>query len=87
MAKCNRILPKEFIEWLSTTNFANKLKEKIGEYRISDEEGLGYPNVYWRLVRPNNKADVGPLHCDAWFWEINNNYNEKSGIKKGLKFG
>ena len=26
--KCNRILPKDFIEWLSTTNFANGLKEK-----------------------------------------------------------
>ena len=24
----------------------------------------------WRLVRPNSPTDVGPLHADAWFWDL-----------------
>lgn len=37
---------------------------------ISDEENLGYPNIYWRLVRPGSASDVGPVHADYWFWDL-----------------
>ena len=29
---------------------------------VSDEDNLGRPNIYWRLVRPGYAQDVGPLH-------------------------
>ena len=55
------------------------LKDKVfnifnlsdNEAFISDEENLGYPNFNWRLVRPNILGDVGPIHADKWFWDLN----------------
>ena len=38
---------------------------------ISDEESIGRPNYYWRLVRPHSTLDVGPPHRDEWFWALN----------------
>jgi len=37
---------------------------------ISDEERLGFPNIYWRCVRSDAASDVWGLHTDRWFWEI-----------------
>jgi hypothetical protein len=37
---------------------------------ISDEEDLGHPNIYWRLVRAGSATDVGPVHADHWFWDL-----------------
>ena len=28
------------------------------------------PSVHWRIVRPDHKEDVGPLHADGWFSEL-----------------
>ena len=30
-----------------------------------------HPDIFWRLVRPKKK-DVGSIHADIWFWDINN---------------
>ena len=46
----------------------------IKEPSLSDEDNLGWPNIYWRLVRPKEKGDVGPLHRDSWFWELNDDF-------------
>ena len=43
----------------------------FGKFSISDENKLGYGELVWRLVRPNKKDDVGPIHCDKWFWDLN----------------
>jgi hypothetical protein len=37
---------------------------------ITDEELLGYPNIYFRVVRPFGNTDVGGIHADKWFWEL-----------------
>jgi hypothetical protein len=37
---------------------------------ITDEENLGYPNVYIRVVRALHNEDVGPMHADKWFWDL-----------------
>lgn len=50
--------------------FRNHLSSLFRDFDISDEENIGYPNLYWRLVRPNVAADVGPAHRDSWFWSI-----------------
>ena len=39
---------------------------------ITDEDGLGYPNFYWRFVRSGRSSDVGSVHADRWFWDIRN---------------
>lgn len=40
------------------------------EILISDEESLGYENIYFRCVRPNQGSDVGEPHADKWFWDL-----------------
>ena len=42
------------------------------EFKISDEENIGYMNFYFRMVRSNSRSDVGGLHADKWFWDLNN---------------
>lgn len=70
--KTNRLLPlhlaAEFRCALAQSGFLSSL-DSTREF-ITDEEGLGYENVYWRLVRPNHPNDVGPVHADYWFWEL-----------------
>ena len=65
-----RILPENFVNWFLSTKYIKSLALEYGELEITDEEALGYPNIYWRITRPNQSRDVGPLHRDSWFWEI-----------------
>lgn len=68
--KKNRILSRQDYEAFLTSGFFQELKNEVGDLFISDEEEIGYPEIYWRLVRPTPHRDVGPLHADAWFWEL-----------------
>lgn len=68
--KRERILPKISVEQVLSLRFFSLLESELGSIRISDEEGLGYENIYWRLVRPDSFSDVGPLHADEWFWVL-----------------
>lgn len=84
--KPNRTLPQESLQKLMKSDFFSALKNQVdwymwGKTRISEkdgrtryyfEENIGYPEVYFRLVRPSPYSDIGPLHCDAWFWELGN---------------
>ena len=72
--KNSRILNKNFISWFQNSIFYSNLRSSFGLFDISDEESLGWPNVYWRLVRPRETADVGPIHRDSWFWELNQSF-------------
>ena len=73
-SKTTRVLPISFFNWFKKSVFCNTLRDIFGLFEISDEESLGWPNIYWRLVRPNEPSDIGPMHRDAWFWELNNNF-------------
>jgi hypothetical protein len=68
--KRSRILPAEAVATIRTTSLLRQLVGEFGEFAISDEDGIGWEEVYWRLVRPNAANDVGPLHADQWFWEL-----------------
>ena len=48
------------------------MTEELGEFEISDEEQLGWEEMVWRLVRPGQPSDVGPLHSDEWFVILEN---------------
>ena len=74
-SKKNRMLPDSFGAWFANTSLYLRLKKEFGEFIVSDEERLGYPNFYWRITRPNEPSDVGPLHRDSWFWELDKNYH------------
>ena len=67
--KVTRVLPREAVCVIRKMDFFKTLESLVGPFYISDEEYLGWENIYWRLVRPN-ECDVGSLHADRWFWEI-----------------
>ncbi len=68
--KRSRILPAEAVAAIRTTSFFRQLAAEFGEFAISDEDDIGWEEVYWRLVRPNAGGDIGPLHADQWFWKL-----------------
>ena len=75
-SKRSRILLPSFHDWILTTNFHNNLMDNFGIYVVSDEENLGWPNYYWRITRPMESKDIGPVHRDSWFWEINEHFQK-----------
>ena len=69
--KKSRILKKkQFNKIFSNTQIFKKLKKKYPEIQITDEENIGYENLYWRIVRPLPFVDIGPMHKDKWFWDL-----------------
>lgn len=76
--KKSRILPNDFLKAFTQTSFFKNLEEIFGNIQISDEEDLGFGNIYWRLVRPFQKGDIGPYHRDSWFWELNKKFPRPS---------
>lgn len=64
-----RVLGPSALKMIESTSFYQSLLNCFGQFQVSDEEKFGWPNMYWRLVRPGTN-DIGPLHADAWFWEL-----------------
>lgn len=67
--KSARVFGPMAVEQVEQLSFFKKLKQSLGDFLISDEEGFGWPGIYWRLVRPGN-SDIGPVHADKWFWDL-----------------
>lgn len=67
--KKNRLLSNESAKEV-TDIFRIFLSDIFRSFEVSDEERLGYGNIYFRLVRPYSASDVGPAHRDSWFWRI-----------------
>ena len=65
----SRVLSKSAVTAIKAMNFYKKLCEAYGAITIADEEGFGWENMLWRIVRPGN-TDCAPLHVDKWFWEL-----------------
>lgn len=54
----------------SIRSLMKELEKIFGEFKISDEENEGREEIFWRLVRPHQSSDIGPLHADGWFWDF-----------------
>jgi ectoine hydroxylase-related dioxygenase (phytanoyl-CoA dioxygenase family) len=35
---------------------------------------ISHDELNWRLVRPNQPSDIGPVHADKWFWDAGYGY-------------
>ncbi|MCH9633979.1 MAG: hypothetical protein S4CHLAM7_07130 [Chlamydiae bacterium] len=68
--KKNRIFPSTYTSQIKEFPFFKKLTKIFGPFKIANEEGIYAEEIYWRLVRPNMKTDIGPLHRDKWFWDL-----------------
>lgn len=71
----NRILSFDDHKKILSTNLFNNIKNIYSDFEISDENSVGHGEIYWRIVRPKSPKDIGSVHADRWFWEINNNYS------------
>jgi hypothetical protein len=65
-----RLLPSEAVTRIRAMDFMQVLAGEFGPFGISNEEEIHPEEIYWRIVRPQMKSDVGPLHADAWFWSL-----------------
>lgn len=68
--KKNRILKKNEYKELLKTELLTKIHKDLGFIKITEEDNSGYPEMYYRLVRPLPFIDTGPLHADKWFWDL-----------------
>jgi len=83
--KINRCLPMDFVDNFKSMQIYKNLVSIFGSFKISGiiADNQTFPNheeIYWRLVRPNIAEDVGPLHADKWFHEIDHNHNKVLGL-------
>lgn len=68
--KAARILPRAAAAEIRAMAFMEDLAGAFGPFTISDEDEVGWQEIYWRLVRPGQPGDMGPLHADRWFWDL-----------------
>ena len=69
LSKEGRILPSKAVDQIRQMSFFDYVQKTFGDFSLSDEEGVGYGQICFRVVRPNHREDVGALHCDSWFWD------------------
>ena len=66
----HRILDRDAVQDIRSMSLTGSLEGAFGAFDIADAEGAGHPNMVWRVIRPGHWSDVGPMHADAWFWEL-----------------
>jgi hypothetical protein len=69
-----RVLPGSVAAQVKHLPVMERLRAAFGDFVISDyayENTIeqGREELYWRIVRPNVRSDVGQLHADKWFHE------------------
>lgn len=68
--KSSRLLPEAAVSRIRQMSFMQALESEFGSFGISNEEEVHPEEIYWRIVRPGMGGDIGPVHADAWFWEL-----------------
>jgi Phytanoyl-CoA dioxygenase (PhyH) len=82
--KDSRLFSPSEVGQLQSMSLLAEIRDALGPFEIADIEGLGYPEVYWRLVRPNAPNDVAGAHTDEWFYTYTNNMSaaQQAGLVK-----
>lgn len=80
--KRTRILDQAECETLHELELFTFLGDQFGDFLITDDEGSGYGEIYWRLVRPGARDDIGPMHADSWFWKLGHGIPPGPGKKR-----
>lgn len=76
-----RMLPNCSVKKIRKMSLIQQLEETFGNIEIVDEEGIGYEEIDWRLVRPYHADDIGPFHADAWFQELGHGVKPPNNMK------
>lgn len=69
--KSTRLFNPDQLALIYQMPFFSTLESLIGSFTVTQEESYGFPEIYWRITRPNKKTDIGPIHADSWFWDLN----------------
>lgn len=64
-----RVLGPYAVENIKSLSFFQLLIKMLNIQSITGEDGSGWQEMYWRVVRPGSK-DVGDFHADKWFWDF-----------------
>jgi hypothetical protein len=67
--KATRLLDPKYVADFSRMGFFRRLRSQIGPSAV-----ISHDELNWRLVRPNQPGDIGPLHADKWFWDAGYGY-------------
>jgi hypothetical protein len=65
-SKDRRILPASTLPAFERMGFFRRIREVLPSAAIYHDD------LMWRVVRPDQPSDVGPIHADKWFWDAGN---------------
>jgi hypothetical protein len=68
--KTARLFSQANVLRIRRMSFFRTLEQTFGQFAISNEEKIHPEEIYWRIVRPGVPMDIGPIHADAWYWEL-----------------
>jgi hypothetical protein len=72
LSKLGRILSGDAVAEIKQMSFFDYVRDVFGDFYLADEDGVGHEQICIRVVRPNQREDVGSLHRDDWFWSYYN---------------
>ena len=67
--KETRLLDPRHVADFAAMGFMARIRGQVGPSAI-----ISHDELNWRLVRPHEPADVGPVHADKWFWDAGYGY-------------
>lgn len=67
--KAMRLLNAAYVADFSRMGFFRRIRQQVGP-----SASISHDELNWRLVRPHERCDVGPLHADKWFWDAGYGY-------------
>ena len=67
--KHTRLLDATHVADFSRMGFFRRIRAQVGPNAV-----ISHDELNWRLVRPNQPTDIGPLHADKWFWDAGYGY-------------
>jgi hypothetical protein len=76
-SKDSRVFSQNFISQAQVSDWLGQICRNYGKQGVLDVEGIGYPEIYFRLVRPAKKTDIFGAHSDGPFFSVTNNIPEE----------
>ena len=64
--KEKRVLPENTLTEFERMGFFQRIRAALPSAEIYHDD------LMWRIVRPNEPSDIGPVHADKWFWDAGN---------------
>ncbi len=79
--KQSRLFSASFLSSKPVSFWLDQVSSIVQNYKVLDVEKIGYPEVYFRIVRPNFKDDIAGAHTDGAFYSITNAISEETWQK------